>query len=70
MAARDSNRTREKPRDVRYPQVMEKGSHPSNGERDIAQIARADGLWTQPQSSGPVGAQTTGAPTRQVPLGR
>lgn len=23
---------------------MENGSHPSNGERDVAQIARADGL--------------------------
>lgn len=32
------------PRDVRYPQGMENGSHPSNGKRDVAQIARADGF--------------------------
>lgn len=29
---------------MRYPQGMENGSHPSNGERDVAQIARGDSL--------------------------
>ena len=43
-AARHSDRTREKPRDVRYPKTMENGSHPSNGKRDVAQIARGDRL--------------------------
>ncbi len=32
---------------------MENGSHPSNGKRDVAQIARADGLVdATPQSIG------------------